>query len=168
MTQSQINQFDTQLARLEEYATDLRQKSQKIEALEKAHDNLQAEVRTLRKRQLTSIGEPGVRWIGEKAFVSDECANALTATFIVEADRVPNALATLVRDGGTRQRVLDKSKDILGLATTRAALDSSHSFAHGLCAAGDRAGLEIRAGPAIRDGLPARRRHGKATAAAGG
>src|ERR1039458_2785604 len=103
MTQSQINQFDTQLARLEEYATDLRQKSQKIEALEKAHDNLQAEVRTLRKRQLTSIGEPGVRWIGEKAFVSDECANALTATFIVEADRVPNALATLVRDGRSEE-----------------------------------------------------------------
>lgn len=125
MTQLQIDQFTTSLARIEEYATELRQKSQKIEALEKAHDELQAQVRTLRKRQLTSIGEPGVHWIGDQPFVSDECANALTATFIVEADRVPNALATLVRDGGTRQRVLDKSKDILGLATTRAALDSS-------------------------------------------
>src|ERR1035441_1980177 len=99
MTQSQMDQVETQLTRLEEYATDLRQKSQKIEALEKAHDNLQAEVRTLRKRQFTSIGEPGVRWIGNQPFVSDECANALTATFIVEVDRVPNALATLVRDG---------------------------------------------------------------------
>ena len=103
----------------------LNQKGQRIEALEKAHDELQAQVRSYRKLQINSFGVgTGVRWIGDQPFVSDECANALSATFVMEAHRA-NALPTLVRDSAARQRVLDKSKEILGMATTRAALDST-------------------------------------------
>ena len=126
MTDKQVDEMKNALGRLEAYSTDIRNKTKNIEDLERHFDQLQEQVRRLRKQQMEGIGNTGVRYIGEKAFVSDECAAALTATCVLEIQRCdPNMLAACIRDGGTRQRVVDKSKELLGMATTRAALDST-------------------------------------------
>src|ERR1043166_7361430 len=91
---------------------------------QKRNDDLHTQLTKLRKQAAGFIGPSGVRWIGNVPFVTDDCANAITATFIAECRRVPNALEGLIRDSGTRERVLAKASAILGFET-RAALDAT-------------------------------------------
>ena len=122
LSQSQVDEMQDLLLKIADHQKGLKEVPGRLKKLEDENDELRATMRSLRKTSLGSIGNCGVRWIGEKAFVSDDCAEALTATFLLECDRIPNALAALVRDGGTRQRVIDKSRGILGVQQ-RAAMD---------------------------------------------
>jgi HK97 family phage major capsid protein len=119
---SQVEELQSLLTKIEGYGTKLKDVPGRLEALEKQNDDLRAQIRTLRR--VGGIGNTGMRWVGEKAFVSDDCAEALTATFLLECNMIPNALASLVKDGGTRQRVIDKARGIMGV-TTRTAMDAT-------------------------------------------
>ena len=83
MTQTQVEEFKDQLVKLEEYSVNLKSKTQQIEDLGRRYDTMHSELRTLRKSGLAGTGA-GVRWIGNKPFVSDDCARALTSVFVLQ------------------------------------------------------------------------------------
>lgn len=91
---------------------------------QKRNDGLAAEVKRLQKATLNQP-KSGVRWIGGVPFVSDDCAKAITSVFVLECTRLSGALEHLVRDPGTRQRVIDVSAETLGFENTKAALSST-------------------------------------------
>ena len=126
MTKTIEQEYRDGLLRIEEKAKEFIDKSRRLEDLEKRYDVMHEQLRTLRKSQYGNGGNAGIRTIGTKDFVSNDCAEALTATCILEIQRCdPNMLAAMTRDGGTRDQVLGKAKDILGMTTTRAALDGT-------------------------------------------
>ena len=124
ISEDQVQEFQDILRDLKRQGPALAGLPERVGALATCYADLQRQIKQLKQSSSRGIGNSGVRWIGNKAFVTDDCAEALTATFIVECNRTPNVLAALVRDAGTRQRVLDKSQSILGV-TTRTALDST-------------------------------------------
>ncbi len=96
-------------------------------------DELQKEVKKLRKN-LANSSATGVRWIGNKAFVTDDCAKALTAMLVLDASRLKDGagLETLIPDRGRRERMLNYSAECLGMdlksaieAVQKAALDAT-------------------------------------------
>jgi HK97 family phage major capsid protein len=125
LSASQIDEIQNVVLRIEAYGARLKDVPDRLKKLEDENDELRAQLRSLRKRSMDAIGSTGVRWIGNKAFVSDDCAESLTAVLVRELNMIPNALESLVHDAGTRQRVVDKAKGILGLATTRTAMDAT-------------------------------------------
>lgn len=93
---------------------------------QKRVDDLHAEVKKLKKANASlSESGAGVRWVGKIPFVTNDCAKAITATFIMECQRLNGALESLVRDPGTRERVLGLASETLGFANTKAALDAT-------------------------------------------
>jgi HK97 family phage major capsid protein len=56
-----------------------------------------------------------VRWIGNKAFVSDDCAAALTSVFVLSCARLENGLESLIADAAARERVKAHAAGILGM-----------------------------------------------------
>ena len=100
---------------------------------QKRNDELAGEVKKLRKR-LASLPETGVRWVGRVPFVTDECAKALTATFVLDVSRLKDgqALESLIPERTRRERMLNYSAECLGMdlksaldVIQRAALDAT-------------------------------------------
>lgn len=92
---------------------------------QKRVDEMQAEIKKLRKANLSLSGN-GVRWVGQVPFVTDDCARAMTSVFVLECSRLgERAMEGLVRDPGTRERVLGFASETLGYANTKAALDAT-------------------------------------------
>ena len=113
MTQTQLEEFKDQLVKLEEYSVNLKSKTQQIEDLGRRYDTMHSELRTLRKSGLAGI-EAGVRWIGNKPFVSDGCAKAITSVFVLECDQLNNGLKSLIPDASARERIKAYAMGILG------------------------------------------------------
>ena len=104
-----------------------------LKAEQKRADELQGDVKKLRK-QLAAAPQAGVRWVGRVPFVTDECAKALTATFILDVSRLKDgqALEGLIPERSRRQRLLDYSAECLGMdlksameTVSKAALDAT-------------------------------------------
>jgi HK97 family phage major capsid protein len=81
--------------------------------IEKNHDELRGELRKLRRNGLA--GNNGVRWIGEKAFVSEDCAMALTSVFVLDAAKLKGGMDMLVPDASARERVIALAAQTLGM-----------------------------------------------------
>ena len=125
ISDAQVREVDDMLRRTQALTQKAESMPGRLDKLETQNDDLRRELKSLRKLQFNSIGNTGVRWIGNKAFVSDDCAEAITAIFVQELSMIPNALESQIREAGTRQRVLDKARGILGFATTRTAMDAT-------------------------------------------
>lgn len=140
MTETQVKELETAIGGLKGYETTLRGVQDlalveggfaAIKALpallkeeQKRNDGLAAEVKRLMKRALDHP-KPGVRWVGNVPFVSDDCAKAITAVFVLECNRLSGALEHMVRDPGSRERIIDIAAETLGFESTKAALSSS-------------------------------------------
>jgi len=68
---------------------------EQIKSLERLYDNQNSQIRTLRKSGLGSVGHSGVRWICGVPFVTDDCAKALTSVFVMDCNRLENAMARM-------------------------------------------------------------------------
>jgi len=115
----QVEEFKDQLVKLEEYSVNLKNKTQQIEDLGRRYDTMHSELRALRKSGLAGIGA-GVRWIGNKPFVSDDCARALTSVFVLQCSQLNNGLESLIADASARERVKAFAAGNLGIETRTA------------------------------------------------
>src|SRR5882672_4805800 len=63
---------------------------------QKRVDELQGELKKLRKQAANFQGGAGVRWVGNVPFVTDDCARALTSVFVLETAKLgENAMRQL-------------------------------------------------------------------------
>ena len=99
----------------------------------KRADDLHAEVGKLRKKMAAATAG-GIRWVGRVPFVTDECAKALTATFLLDVSRFKDgqALESIIPDRSRRERLLNYSAECLGMdlksaldVISKAALDAT-------------------------------------------
>src|ERR1035437_9169645 len=86
----------------------------RVKFLEKENDELRGHLKSLRKMGLRGMGD-GVRWIGNKAFVSDDCAAALTSVFVLSCARLENGLEHLIGDPAARERIKAHASGILNM-----------------------------------------------------
>jgi HK97 family phage major capsid protein len=86
----------------------------RVKSLEKENDELRGLLKSLRKMGLRGMND-GVRWIGNKAFVSDDCAAALTATFVLSCARLENGLESMISDVSARERIKAHAAGILNM-----------------------------------------------------
>ena len=104
IAESQFAEMESILKGMKQYDGMFKELPDRLKRLEKENDDLRANLRSLRKSGLAGIGS-GVRWIGEKPFVSDECAKALTSVFILQCSQLSNGLESLIPDASARERV---------------------------------------------------------------
>jgi len=89
-------------------------------------DSQAAEIKKLNKRLLSAGTDEKVRWIGKQPFVTNDCARALTAVFVLDVARLRgNAMDQLVRDPGMRSRVIDISAEVLGYENAQKAMTAT-------------------------------------------
>lgn len=126
ISEAQLDEFRTLLNGMRSWEGNLKGLPERMKEVEKQNDDLRAELRKLRKGALLlgANGGSGVRWIGAKPFVSDECASALTSVFVLDCARLKGALESLVPDEGTRQRLIALSAQNLGIEV-RTAMSST-------------------------------------------
>jgi HK97 family phage major capsid protein len=124
LTQSQIEEFSEIMENMKGYDGLFKELPDRLKNLERENDDLRSQVKSLRKRGLAG-GGGGIRTIGTKDFVSDEAARALAAHFIIECQRVPNALESYIKDEGARKRITQEALMASGFANVKAALDST-------------------------------------------
>jgi len=97
-----------------------------LKAEQKRVDELQGDLKKLRKQAAMYQGTTGLRWIGGEPYVTDDVACALTSTFIVDACRMGekgrNALN--IGKGSSFDAILGKACDYLGIEQ-KAALDAT-------------------------------------------
>ena len=86
----------------------------RVKGLEKENDDLRGQLKSLRKMGLRGMSD-GVKWIGNKAFVSDDCAAALTSVFVLSCARLENGLETLIADVAARDRIKAHAAGILSM-----------------------------------------------------
>jgi HK97 family phage major capsid protein len=77
-------------------------------------ERLSNEIRKLRKAGLNASAT-GVRWIGNKPFVTDDCAKALTSVYVLDCARLENGMARLTADEGAQKRILQLAQSNLGI-----------------------------------------------------
>jgi HK97 family phage major capsid protein len=122
LSEDQIQEFGDTIREIKRQAPELGGLSGRLTTLANGYAELQREVKRLRQSALSSGGNSGVRWIGEKPFVTDDCASALTSIFVLDCSRIKGALETLVPDGGARERIIGLANSHLGMAQTRTAM----------------------------------------------
>jgi HK97 family phage major capsid protein len=86
----------------------------KVKGLEKENDEMRGQLKSLRKMGLRGMND-GVRWIGNKAFVSDDCAAAITSVFVLSCARLENGLESLISDASARDRIKAHASGILSM-----------------------------------------------------
>lgn len=114
LTETQIAEFTTILDELKRYGALMKGIPDRVKGLEKENDDLRGQLKSLRKMGLRGMND-GVRWIGNKAFVSDECAAALTSVFVLSCSRLENGLEMLIADGAARDRIKAHAAGILSM-----------------------------------------------------
>ena len=115
LTDEEIYEFKTVLRGLQGYSQTLKELPDRLRALAEENARLGSELNRIRKNGLAAMGQTGIRWIGEKPFVTDECARALTAVFVTGAARIENGLEAMIPDAARRERVLMHACGILGV-----------------------------------------------------
>jgi HK97 family phage major capsid protein len=114
LTQAQVEEFENICESLRVQLTDSKADAT---AMRRELDEVRGNQRKMQKNvAFGSVGRSGVVWIGNKPFVTDDCATALTSVFVLETDRLGDgALSNLVKDASAREGVLNKAKTFLGL-----------------------------------------------------
>ncbi len=92
---------------------------------QKRNDELQGEIKKLKKHAANFTSHAGVRWVGGVPFVTDDCARALTATLVLDVSRLKDgqALEALIPDRNRREKLLAFSAECLGM-DLRGAMDA--------------------------------------------
>jgi HK97 family phage major capsid protein len=112
--QSQFDELEKILTGMKQYDGMFKELPDRLKRLEKENDTLRADLRTFRKSGLAGIGG-AVRWIGNKPFVSDDCARALTSVFVLQCAQITNGLESLIADASARERVKAFAAGNLGI-----------------------------------------------------
>jgi HK97 family phage major capsid protein len=120
---AQFDEMDKLLKKIEALGIEWKELPERLRRVEMENDSLRADLRGLRKSGLAGIGS-GVRWIGNKPFVSDDCAKALTSVFVLDCAKLKNGLESMIPDTAARERIIAFAAANLGLVT-RAALDAT-------------------------------------------
>jgi HK97 family phage major capsid protein len=115
LTPEQVTEFTRCLDRIQKWEGVMNGVPDRLKSLEKENDELRGHLKTLRKAALSGGLNNGVRWIGNKAFVSDDCAAALTSVFVLSCARLENGLESLIADAAARERVKAHAAGILGM-----------------------------------------------------
>ncbi len=116
LSQKQMEEFEEILREIGGGWEEIKKLPEQLLVEKKRNDELAGEVKKLRRGMAGGIGNSGVRWVGNIPFVTDDCAEYITATFIMGVNELKgDALASLCPDSGNRERILSKSKSILGM-----------------------------------------------------
>lgn len=79
-------------------------------------DELQGTVSKLRKQLALSQQSTGVRWVGNKPFVTEECARHLTSLFVIEAAKLGDkALNCLTPNARAHEGLVQRACEFLGV-----------------------------------------------------
>jgi HK97 family phage major capsid protein len=114
LSHAQVEEFSGILEHIETKVRDL---PNRLERLERENDELRGQLRGLRKSALMGGGGGGggVRWIGNKGFVSDDCARALTGVFVLDCAKIKNGLESMIPDVQSRERILSAAAAAVGV-----------------------------------------------------
>ena len=115
LTDKQITDLTKALNEMEAYSGVLKGLPDRVKGLEKENDDLRGKLKSLWKGAMSGHANSGVRWIGNKAFVSDDCAAALTSVFVLSCARLENGLETLITDVAARDRIRAHAAGILSM-----------------------------------------------------
>jgi HK97 family phage major capsid protein len=98
-----------------------------VNGLIEDNSKLRSDLNSLRKQQLAGAGAASgqglVRWVNGVPFVSDDCARALAGLYVLSGEK-QGKLKDIVRDAATRDTLLGRASEALGLET-RGALTGS-------------------------------------------
>ncbi len=134
MTEEQLKEFQDALKeirtgvgdtgkRLGAIEGDYKSATEKIKALETqlaGHNALVEQLRQhsaeMKKAYLAKDSNTGVRWVGNVPFVTDECARALTAVFVLETAKLgETALRQLNREQRSHDGLIGRACEFLGI-----------------------------------------------------
>ena len=115
LTDAQVKEFQDCLTRISSWEGLVRNLPDRVKSLENENDALRGQLKGLRKGALSGLSASGVRWIGNKPFVSDDCAAALTSVFVLSCGRLENGLEHLIADAAARERVKAHAAGILNM-----------------------------------------------------
>ena len=114
LTPEQLEEFDDVLRDLQKEYPKVKGLPEKISMLEKLYDNLNAELRKMKKSGFGAL-QNGVRWQGDIPFVTDDCARALTSVFILDCARLKNGLESMIPDENRRKQLVAAAEANLGM-----------------------------------------------------
>lgn len=139
LTEEQIKEFETATKAASKFIADndvlfkgLADKENGLEALRKIPalmsteakrvDEIQAEVKKLRKHMANAQHFTGVKWIGNVPFVTDDCAKALSANLCLQyaALNDESRMLAINKDPKTHKRLVELSREYLGMAEQKA------------------------------------------------
>src|ERR1019366_3045232 len=113
-TEGQMTEFKRVLDNADNVMGMMKGIPDRVKGLEKENDDLRGQLKSLRKMGLRGMND-GVRWIGNKAFVSDDCAASLTSVFVLSCARLENGLEHLIGDPAARERIKAHASGILNM-----------------------------------------------------
>jgi HK97 family phage major capsid protein len=123
VTENTLEDFHSVLAELKDGWAAIRNLPETFKSLQADNGDLKSDLAKLRKAHLTQSISGQVRWVNGVPFVTDDCARALAALYVISGEQ-QGKLKDIVRDGATRDALIGRSADILGLEQ-RAALSGS-------------------------------------------
>ncbi|HEV2329376.1 MAG TPA: phage major capsid protein [Verrucomicrobiae bacterium] len=124
LTPEQIEEFEEILKGMKQYSgmmgelklswPTIKGLAERCVTLERGNDDLRREIGRMKKNGVAGT-RSGVTWIGDLPFVTDDCANALTATLIYGCSKIEGKLESVIPDESKRKRILTHSLSILGI-----------------------------------------------------
>lgn len=130
MTQAQLTEFEAIMESFKGYGGVLKEldfaktAGLDIKGLGQRFEKIQKDLNNLKKSGIASSSDTGVYWRGNQPFVSDDCARAITAVFVLDCARLKNGLETLVPNANKRDEMIALSAGALGIET-KAALSTT-------------------------------------------
>jgi HK97 family phage major capsid protein len=119
-----LEEFRETIRGLKRYGTTLKDLPDTLRRLTSDNESLSKEVNRLKKGALGAlggVGRSGITWIGNKPFVTDDCAQAITAAFVVDCARLgEKGLASLIPNEGRREPIFQHACSILAMETRTA------------------------------------------------
>src|SRR6266446_663141 len=123
LTPEQLEEFNSILSEIKGGWGRVKELPDLLKRVEDENAALKLEVGKLRKSQLTGATMTGVRWVNGVPFVSDDCARALSALYLISGEK-QGKLKEIVQEASRRDQLLGKSAEYLGIET-KAALSGS-------------------------------------------
>src|ERR1035437_7583902 len=115
LTDDQVKEFERIMREVEGGWKLMQSLPDRVKGLEKENDDMRGMLKTIRRSALKGTFDQGVRWIGDKAFVSDDCAAAITSIFVLSCARLENGLESLIPDTAARDRIKAHAAGILSM-----------------------------------------------------
>jgi HK97 family phage major capsid protein len=117
MSEPQIEEFQEILRSFQSEFPKVRGLADKFTQLQASNDELRREVARIKKSSIGSVGNSGVRWIGNVPFVTEDCAKALTSTIILGCSQIEGKLETIFPSETKRKQMLEQSREFYGAVT---------------------------------------------------